>query len=308
MVDKRLTKASPRALFSRQRQLLELLHAFGGTVGRLDFQKLLFLYCQELPTDAPYEFVPYKFGAFSFTSYADRHKLIERGLLAADDHQWMLTKAGLTAINRTCNMHLADFAKRYETIRGDDLVAHTYREFPYFASRSEIAERVLKRDRVALARINQARSLTTSAQLATIGYEGHSLESFLNILLRNGITVLCDVRRNPISRKYGFSKSSLGRGCQSVGIRYEHMAELGIASDRRQNLDTQADYDALFADYEKKWLPKQSAPLDTVGGWMARGESVALTCFEHSPAQCHRRCVSNALESRNRRDVHAVHL
>ncbi|WP_348602891.1 DUF488 family protein [Bartonella tribocorum] len=40
----------------------------------------------------------------------------------------------------------------------------------------------------------------------TIGYEGKSLENYLNCLLENNIKILCDVRKNPISRKYGFSK------------------------------------------------------------------------------------------------------
>ena len=72
---------STPVLFARQRRLLQFLDALGGTVGKLDFQKLLFLYCQEVASDAPYDFVPYRFGAFSFTSYADRRKLIERGFL-----------------------------------------------------------------------------------------------------------------------------------------------------------------------------------------------------------------------------------
>ena len=64
-------------LLNRQRHLLSLLDALGGRVCGMDFQKLLFLYCHE-EEPAPYEFVPYKFGAFSFTSYADRRKLVER--------------------------------------------------------------------------------------------------------------------------------------------------------------------------------------------------------------------------------------
>ena len=59
-------------LLGRQRQLLALLHAFGGHERNLDFQKLLFLYCQEPDAAGAYEFVPYKYGAFSFTSCADR--------------------------------------------------------------------------------------------------------------------------------------------------------------------------------------------------------------------------------------------
>jgi len=58
-------------LFDRQKCLLALLDAHNGEVGLVDFQKLLFLYCQEVE-ESPYEFVPYKYGGFSFTSYADK--------------------------------------------------------------------------------------------------------------------------------------------------------------------------------------------------------------------------------------------
>jgi len=46
----RLSTRSTPMLFTRQRRLLQLLEALGGTSGMLDFQKLLFLYCQEAPT------------------------------------------------------------------------------------------------------------------------------------------------------------------------------------------------------------------------------------------------------------------
>ena len=77
-------------LFERQRLLLTLLDAVGEPVGHTDFQKLLFLYTRECETAPSYDFVPYKFGAFSFTSYADKRKLIAEGLLAEDDQNWKL--------------------------------------------------------------------------------------------------------------------------------------------------------------------------------------------------------------------------
>lgn len=301
------TRTTPM-LFSRQRQLLQLLDALGGTSGMLDFQKLLFLYCQESSTgEAPYDFVPYKFGAFSFTSYADRRKLIERGLLE-DEDGWQITAEGRKIIGRTMDMQLAAFAKRHRGLHGDALVADTYRRFPFFATRSEIAERVLKGDDAALARIKAVRAKATSPTLSTIGYEGHTLESYLTILLKSGVTLLCDVRRNPMSRKYGFSKNTLARGCEGVGIRYEHLPELGIASEQRQSLDTQADYDALFADYERTWLPKQGSALKKIQGWIEAGERVTLTCYEHQPDQCHRHCVAEALAGKASKDLTAKHL
>jgi hypothetical protein len=300
------TKTTPM-LFSRQRQLLLLLDALGGSAGKLDFQKLLFLYCQESTAGtAPYDFVPHKFGAFSFTSYADCRKLVAHGLIE-DDEGWRITDAGRKIIGRTQDMQLAAFARNHR-LRGDDLVADTYRRFPVFATRSEIAERVLRGDAAALARIESVRAARSKTALHTIGYEGHSVESYLNTLLKSGITILCDVRHNPLSRKYGFSKSTLARTCENVGIRYEHLPELGIASEQRRGLDTQADYDALFEDYERTWLPKQGAALQTIHAWIGEKERVALTCYEHAANQCHRHCVTEALEGKFGKDLSAKHL
>ncbi len=69
-------------LFKRQKLLLTLLDALGEPTGHTDFQKLLFLFAQECGDDPAYEFVPYRFGGFSFTSYADKRKLIEKGTLS----------------------------------------------------------------------------------------------------------------------------------------------------------------------------------------------------------------------------------
>ncbi len=308
-VAKPRTRASAtQSLPDRQRQLLTLLDAFGGASGNLDFQKILFLYCQENPARGPYEFIPYKFGAFSFTSYADRRRLIERGFLANDEQQWQLTDAGRKAIGSTQDLLLSAFVRRVGSTRGDALVAETYRRFPYYATRSEIADQVLRGDAAALGRIEAARPGTKAPSLSTIGYEGRSLERYLNDLLRAGVTVLCDVRRNPISRKYGFSKNTLAKGCEGVGIRYEHAPDLGIASEQRQNLETQADYDALFAEYERAYLPGQSAAIEKIASWVRAGERVVLTCYELLPEQCHRHCVSEALEKRLGKDCVAKHL
>lgn len=108
--------------------------------------------------------------------------------------------------------------------------------------------------------------------------------------------MLCDVRRNALSRKYGFSKGTLSKSCEGVGIRYEHLPELGIDSRLRKDLSTQESYDRLFDQYERDILPNQSDVLATIADWVEQGERVALTCYEHIPGQCHRHCVSEALE------------
>ena len=131
--------------------------------------------------------------------------------------------------------------------------------------------------------------------LLTIGYEGRTREAYLALLREAGCTLLCDVRRNPFSRKPGFSKRALAVGCAAAGIRYEHLPELGIASADRKAVATPADIAALFERYRRDMLPAQGAALGRIAAWLRAGEVVALTCFERDPRQCHRHLVAEAL-------------
>ena len=274
-------------LYERQRHLLALLDALGGFATHTDFQKLLFLYTRECEQTPSYDFVPYRFGSFSFTSYADKRRLIDDGLLAEDEQSWQLTPSGREAArgSNIAPLPVAGFCRRYPQ-RGDALISETYRRYPEMAVRSEIVER-LGLDSATCCRIADARPPRSAPGLLTIGYEGRSLENYLNQLFGQSVTVLCDVRRNPLSREYGFSKGTLSHACEGVGIRYEHLPELGIGSEKRQNLETQADYDALFAEYERDSLPRQKAALSRIRGWISEErERVALTCFELRPEQC----------------------
>lgn len=297
-------------LFERQKRLLSLLDTLGGEAGGLDFQKLLFLYCRDVEETPSYEFVPYRFGGFSFTSYADKRRLIEQGLLVDEERAWRLTPAGKVRAQGEGRVRLGmdRFARSHASLRGDALVAEAYRRHPFYAIRSEIADRVLAGDQPALAAVDEARPRPTQPGLCTIGYEGRTLEGYLNRLILDGVTLLCDVRRNAFSHKYGFSKNTLAKACDGVGIRYEHLPELGIASGARRELKTQADYDALFAVYERESLPQQTPALAKIRAWIEAGERVALTCFEKVPHQCHRHCVAEAVEHSACGCVVAVHL
>lgn len=286
-------------LFNRQRLLLTLLEALREPVSNTDFQKLLFFYVHDCEKEHSYDFVPYKYGAFSFTSYADKRRLIDAGLMTNNDQQWELTDSGRETACREPVLPLmaAGFCRRRAGLRGNALIAAQYREYPYYAIRSEIVDSILP-DTESRKRVAEKRPTKAEPGLVTIGYEGKSLENYLNQLLQAGTTLLCDVRRNPLSRKYGFSKSTLKKACEGIGIRYEHLPELGIDSEERRDLKTQADYDALFAMYEAKSLPNQKAALAKIHKWIEENEIVALTCYELLPHQCHRHCVADALAQR----------
>ncbi|MBI4560162.1 MAG: DUF488 domain-containing protein [Candidatus Hydrogenedentes bacterium] len=286
-------------LARRQQLLLKLLDALGGKVAKLDFQKLLLIYTLQFETSPSYEFVPYSYGCFSFNSYADKRRLIQKGLLTDEEDTWHLADAGRIACGdfRELGNSLERFRANYGTIRGDQLIGLTYRCYPYFAIRSQILRRILP-DAADRERVRAARPPRRGPGLLTIGYEGKSLETYLNQLLRNSVSVLCDIRRNPLSRKYGFSKSTLQNACEGLGIRYEHLPELGIASHRRRDLSTADDYASLFTDYRRNDLPRERASLERIVSWIRpAGGRVALTCFEFSARQCHRQCVAESVST-----------
>lgn len=285
-------------IFERQKRLLALLNTLGGEISNLDFQKLLFLFCYQVEESPTYEFVPYKYGGFSFTSYADKRRLIEHGFLINEERSWGLTMEGKAhaVVSPLVQSKMTSFSHHYTGLRGDKLVAKVYTHFPYHAINSEIATRVLAGEQEKLQRIELARPKQHEPGICTIGYEGQSLEGYLNKLIRAGVAILCDVRKNPLSRKYGFSKNTLNKACDGVGISYVHMPGLGIVTEERRNLVTQDDYDALFAIYRRETLPKQSKALNDIRELVVNGHYLALTCYEASAQQCHRQCVAEELE------------
>ena len=136
---------------------------------------------------------------------------------------------------------------------------------------------------------------STSARLFTIGYEGRSLERYLNQLIKEEIGVLCDVRRNPVSMKFGFSKRQLQSAVQKMGIAYVHMPELGIESNKRRELSSSNDYQVLFEEYTRTTLAKSDDSLQAIMNLIKKYRRAALTCFEADHEFCHRGCVADAL-------------
>ena len=275
----------------RQKTLINLLSVFGGHLPNVDFQKYLFLFAQEVEKEPSFEFVPYKFGGFSFQSYADKRRLVDVGILAATD-DWQLQKT-VVADDFFSDLQFRNFHKKYGELKGDKLVQDIYRRYPYYAINSEIAVRLM--DRQDLSAIADQRPKDNSTCFFTIGYEGSSFDGYLNRLVKNNIKTLIDVRRNPLSRKYGFSKKTLSETVKKLGIDYVHIPELGIASDKRQELNTQADYDRLFAVYEKEELKQNRKSLLELFETFLANKRVAITCFEADVRMCHRGRIAKAL-------------
>jgi hypothetical protein len=277
----------------RQKTLIGLLSTFGGHLLSTDFQKYLFLFTREFQQEPSFEFVPYRFGSFSFQSYADKRRLVELGALA-DTDDWQLQEGFSTeglfdeAIFNRCY-------SKYSDIKGTKLLQDVYRRYPYYAINSERATKIMNAEEVSA--ITAARPAVTASCFFTIGYEGSSFEGYLNRLIKNSVKTLVDVRRNPLSRKFGFSKRTLSDTVKKLGIGYVHIPELGIASDKRQELNTQADYDRLFSSYEKQELKQNGKALLNLFDIFQKNNRVAITCFEADVCMCHRGRVAKAMSA-----------
>ena len=107
--------------------------------------------------------------------------------------------------------------------------------------------------------------------------------------------VLVDVRNNPLSMKFGFSKTKLKNFCASLDIEYLHIPQVGIKSEQRQELNSQTDYDKLFDTYKKSNLKETINYQEQILKLLQHKKRIALTCFEANICQCHRKHLAEAI-------------
>ena len=282
-------------MFYRRKIILALLQLFDGQLDKIRLQKLLFLLTNR-QAKAEYDFIPYKFGCYSYSANADLTAMVTRGFLNEDGKNFeKKDKIDYLKQLKPADLQLLQEVKtNYGAMNARALMRHTYMNYPFYATRSEVAETILSKEE--LEKVSNARPQGHKTILFTIGYEGISLEEYLVRLLKNDVKVLVDVRNNPLSMKYGFSKNQLKKYCESLGIKYMHFPEVGIQSEKRQELNSQTDYDKLFAIYRKDNLIKTTTAQAEILKLLKEHQRIALTCFEANICQCHRKPLAEAIE------------
>lgn len=131
-------------------------------------------------------------------------------------------------------------------------------------------------------------------KIYTIGYEAVTMAEFVAALQAAGVRRVIDVRALPLSRRPGFSKSSLAAELATRDIDYVHLKALGTPK-RGRDAAKKGDVATLRAVYDEQLeLPEAQAQAAIMLDLAAEMPS-ALLCFEREPAHCHRTLLLEAV-------------
>jgi len=267
-------------VLNRQKAILCILKKAGRAVHRLELTKWCFLLSREMPSKGGasfYQFVPYHYGPFSFCLYREADTMVaEQYLEELDNKTWALAGRSPTPtrnLSRSITKDISNLVERFKNKSLPELIDYIYTRYPFFTVNSRQGKRM-------------ARPVAPLA-VYTAGYEGLLIDGFLNMLVQRGITRLIDIRNNPVSRRYGFHKTTLDRLCRSLDIEYVHVPELGINSQYRRNLKTLDDYHEIFTNYKAVTLKVELNAIDKVT-ILVREKPSVLVCMEADPVYCHR--------------------
>lgn len=251
-------------------------------------QKYLFLLKHEtfLAGDSAfYDFLPHKFGPYSFAANREIESLTSYGYVhsCASASVISLTAAPIgekEAIRSDSDTSrvVRFIVSKYGGISARSLMKDVYTRYPWFAVNSELTE---------LIPADAPRPKAAPLAIYTMGYEQRSVDQFFNRLLEVGVRNVVDTRANPVSRKYGFARSSLSSIANKLGLGYSHYPGLGIPSKQRSDVASVADFRTLFEHYETVILPAHEGEIESVATQMKSTPSV-LVCMEKEAVDCHR--------------------
>ncbi|HAE38246.1 MAG TPA: DUF488 domain-containing protein [Candidatus Riflebacteria bacterium] len=294
-------------MYYRRKCILALIERFNGALDKMAVQKLLFLLAQN-SANRQFDFVPYKYGCYSFQANYDLSVMSKLGQVSETEKSWRVPESShyLSEIASADKQAIGRLFKQFAPLDIDELIRFTYINYPRYATRSLLAKKLLSSSEFAA--VKELQKQDGEKTFFTIGYEGKSIDAYMHRLVCSNVKTLFDVRKNALSMKYGFSKSTLKKCCEGLGIDYVHLPELGIASDRRQQLNTQSDYDAVFTAYEKEVLPATGESQQLILNTLEKTGRVAITCFEKDLSRCHRTRLTKALQNTCRGELKVEHL
>jgi uncharacterized protein (DUF488 family) len=143
--------------------------------------------------------------------------------------------------------------------------------------------------------------------LYTIGFTKKSAEQFFELLKKNKVKKLVDVRISNSSQLAGFAKGKdLAYFTKQIcGIPYEHIEDFAPTKDL---LDRWHKQEVTWSEYEQIYstMLKERDILRKYG--IKAFDGACFLCSEETPEQCHRRLLAEYMQKHSSEEVRIVHL
>ncbi|MFI1679079.1 DUF488 family protein [Streptomyces sp. NPDC020607] len=143
----------------------------------------------------------------------------------------------------------------------------------------------------------------SSDMLMTIGHSNHDLPTLIELLRRNGVSAVADVRSIPASQfAPHFNRKSLEPALRESGMKYVFLGEeLGARTDDTTcYVDGRVQYGRLAQT--RKF--RQGIERLTKG---AVTERIAIMCTEGEPLNCHRTVLVSRVLAEGGATIHHIH-
>lgn len=137
----------------------------------------------------------------------------------------------------------------------------------------------------------------------TIGFTKKSLEEFIDLLKKNNIQKILDIRLHNSSQLSGFAKSSdLSFILRLFNIGYEHREELAPEKEMLKTYRKSEDWNAYEQKFKVLMEHRNAKPI--LKKLLEKEETLCLLCSENKADKCHRRLVAELLKD----NIKIIHL
>jgi uncharacterized protein (DUF488 family) len=137
---------------------------------------------------------------------------------------------------------------------------------------------------------------STIQTVYTIGHSTRPIEEFIDLLQRNGMSTLVDIRTVPKSRRNPqYWHDALAASLEDAGIVYRHLPGFGGRRKTSEDSINTAWKNDSFRGYADHMQTEEfhEALGDLIA--LAAGSTTAMMCSEAVPWRCHRSLVGDAL-------------
>lgn len=269
-------------MLKRRTLLLALLSELSEPIALTRLHPLVALLTVEEDTPSWY-FIPTEKGPFSVDLLHDIRAFERNGSVQVEEESIKVDQAAgakeRATLDEQASLLLEKSLGSHAGKSDDALIQAALLAKPFWGIRTERTDEPIERIRGQIREAERG--------LYTLGYEGLSIDSFINLLIMANVQEVVDVREFAFSRRSEYAKKNLAQELSLASIVYTGMPEVGIPTKARKEILEDKSKEELLDYYESEILPGTSSSAKKIAS-LVRTHNIALICHEEDPGQCHR--------------------